>query len=184
MNDVLRAVLDDHFPDDDEEAADLERLRRLATEEADPWSRALPLHLTASALVVDPPTARVLLRWHAKQGRWLQVGGHADPGEHDPWLIARREAEEETAAVGLRPWPGPAPALAQVAVVDVNAVAEEPAHKHGDLRYLLITDDPASVPPEQEGVPLRWLTIADARALADPGLLRLLDLYERDLAAE
>ena len=65
------------------EAADLERMTALAASAADPWSRALPLHFTASALVVHPETQRVLLRWHNKLGRWLQVGGHGDRGEAD-----------------------------------------------------------------------------------------------------
>ena len=60
------------------EIADVMRMRRLAESEPDPWARSLPVHFTASALVVHPESARVLLRWHQRQGRWLQVGGHAD----------------------------------------------------------------------------------------------------------
>jgi 8-oxo-dGTP pyrophosphatase MutT (NUDIX family) len=121
--------------------------------------------------VVHPPSERVLLRWHAKQQRWLQVGGHGDPGERDPWLIALREAQEETALPDLRPLE---PGLAQVAVVDVNATPKEPAHQHADLRYLLVTDDPDAVPVEVEGVALRWMTLDEALAVADDGLERLL----------
>src|SRR5580692_3455984 len=33
---------------------------------------------------------------HVKHDLWLQVGGHADPGEADPLEIALREAAEET----------------------------------------------------------------------------------------
>ena len=36
---------------------------------------------------------------------WLQVGGHADPGESDPLRIALREAREETGLTDLVPWP-------------------------------------------------------------------------------
>src|SRR6266568_1047339 len=78
------------------ETADVERMRRLAHCEPDPWLRSLPLHFTASALVVHPESRRVLLRWHQRQRMWLQVGGHADPGESDPLRIALREAREET----------------------------------------------------------------------------------------
>ena len=45
------------------ETAEAERMRRLAETEPDPWSRSLPVHLTASALIVHPESARVLLRW-------------------------------------------------------------------------------------------------------------------------
>ena len=51
---------------------------------ADPWARDTPRHVTCSALVLHPPSGRVLLRWHRRQQAWLQVGGHADPGETDP----------------------------------------------------------------------------------------------------
>jgi 8-oxo-dGTP pyrophosphatase MutT (NUDIX family) len=172
--DPLTDALAAHVPADHEEAGDLARIRTLVAIEPDPWSRHVPLHVTASALVLHPPTARVLLRWHAKQERWLQVGGHADPGEQDPWLVARREAEEETALTDLRPWPGPAPALFQVTVVPVVAAKGEAAHEHADLRYLLATDRPEEVPEEVEGVPLRWCSADEALALADPGLERLL----------
>jgi 8-oxo-dGTP pyrophosphatase MutT (NUDIX family) len=178
LADSLTDALAAHQPADEEEAADLGRVLALVADEPEPWSRAIPLHLTASALVVHPPTARVLLRWHAKQQRWLQVGGHADPGERDPWVITLREGEEETSLTDLRPWPGPAPALFQVTVVSVVAARGEPAHEHADLRYLLATERPDDVPPEREGVPLRWCTVEEAVALADAGLERLLRRYQ------
>ena len=174
MTGALAAALHAHEPLDDEEAADLARLRALVDAEADPWSRDLPVHVTASALVVHPFSQRVLLRWHAKQGRWLQVGGHADPGEHDPWAVALREATEETGLADLRPWPDPEPRLFQVTVVPVVAAGDDPPHEHADVRYLLATDRPDDVPAEVEGVPLRWLTIDEAVELADAGLARLL----------
>jgi len=169
--DPLRATLRVHRPIDDEEATDLARTLAMVEADDDPWSRRLPLHVTASALVVDPVSGRVLLRWHAKQQRWLQVGGHGDPGERDPWPIARREAEEETGLTDLRLL---GDGLLQVTIVPVNAVGDEPAHEHADLRYLLATDRPHDVPPEREGVPLRWFTLAEALEVADDGLARLL----------
>ena len=175
MTSVLQA-LEHHQPADDREVADMARVLTMVRAEADPWSRSIPLHLTASALVLDPASGRVLLRWHAKQERWLQVGGHADAGETDPWPVAIREATEETALDDLAPWPGPEPRLAQVVIVDVVAAGGEPAHEHADLRYLLATARPDAVPPEVEDVPLRWCTVADALAVADEGLAYLVRL--------
>jgi 8-oxo-dGTP pyrophosphatase MutT (NUDIX family) len=175
--DPLTAALVAHRPADPEEAGDLERIRTLVAIEPEPWSRHVPLHLTASALVVHPSTGDVLLRWHAKQERWLQVGGHGDPGETDPWIIALREAEEETGLTDLRPWPLAEPSLFQVTVVPVVEARGEPAHEHADLRYLLATDRPDDVPAEVEGVPLRWCSLDEAFTLADPGLARLLRTY-------
>jgi 8-oxo-dGTP pyrophosphatase MutT (NUDIX family) len=163
-----------HEAADAAEDADLVRIRGLLSTEQAPWSRDIPLHLTASALVIHPPSARVLLRWHAKQERWLQVGGHADPGESDPWVVALREAEEETGLTDLQPWPTLERALFQAAIVEVAPAPGESGHEHADLRYLLATDHPEQVLPELEGVPLRWLDIDAALELADAGLERLL----------
>ena len=171
MTGALRDALAAHEPADPAEAADLAEVRAMVDGVADPASRDEPLHVTASALVVHPPTKRVLLRWHAKQERWLQVGGHFDPGEDDPWLVALREAEEETGLADLRPL---VDGLFQVAIVDVTPTPKEPAHRHADLRYLLATDRPDDVPEVVEDVPLRWCSLDEALSLADEGLERLL----------
>src|SRR4051812_35947675 len=87
------------------DAADVARVRA-AMDAGDVWSRASPLHVTGSAIVLDPRTGRLLLRWHERYQLWNHVGGHADDGEQHPYLTARREAEEETGLRDLRPWPG------------------------------------------------------------------------------
>jgi len=80
----------------DVEAQDVGRIRELAAV-GDPWARSSPLHVTGSAVVVHPPTRRVLLRWHDRMQRWLHVGGHAGTGETSAFEVALREAWEETA---------------------------------------------------------------------------------------
>jgi 8-oxo-dGTP pyrophosphatase MutT (NUDIX family) len=157
-------------PQGETEAADFERMRRLAATEPDPWLRSLPLHFTASALVVHPQTGRVLLRWHQRQQRWLQVGGHGDPGESDPLEIALREAREETGLADLEPWPDAA--VRHAVVCDVAAGKGEPAHEHADLRFIMATRDPDAARPENDGAPLRWLTLAEARDLVGGNNLR------------
>ena len=140
-------------------------MARVAETVPDPWSRGLPLHFTASALVLHPESGRVLLRWHVRHGRWLQVGGHGDPGESDPLAIALREAAEETGLTDLAPWPDAF--LRNAVLCDVPASATEPAHEHADLRYFLATGQPDAVRPENEQSPLRWLTIGEALAAAE-----------------
>jgi 8-oxo-dGTP pyrophosphatase MutT (NUDIX family) len=161
---VISGTLAGYRPRGETETADVERMRRLAATEPDPWLRSLPLHFTASALVVHPDTGRVLLRWHERMGRWLQVGGHGDPGEGDPLAIALREAREETGLNDLRPWPDDT--LVHAVVCHVPPGKGEPEHEHADLRYLIATRTPDAARPENPGAPLRWLTVAEARDLA------------------
>jgi 8-oxo-dGTP pyrophosphatase MutT (NUDIX family) len=163
--------LTDFVPRTAGEAADHARALELVTAR-DPWSRETAVHFTGSALVVHPPSRRVLLRWHARQQAWLQVGGHADPGEDDPLAIARREAREETALADLVPWPDGR--LVQLAIVPVPANAVEPDHEHADLRFVLATDEPEAARPEQPSGRLRWLTVAEAMALTEPNVRELL----------
>lgn len=180
---ALGAAIAAFRPGDDVEAADLERVRALG-EGAVAWARSAPLHVTGSALVLHPPTGRVLLRWHDRQQAWLQVGGHGDPGESDPFLVALREAEEETGLTDLRPWPDVEPALVHLVVVPVPAGRGEPANEHADLRYLLATDEPDAIVEESEGAALRWLTVDDALAeVAEDNLRVTLDRVRALLAS-
>jgi 8-oxo-dGTP pyrophosphatase MutT (NUDIX family) len=99
-----------------------------------------------------------LLRWHERQQAWLQVGGHADPDESDPFAIALREAREETGLTDLVAWPDPiSPRVMQVVIVPVPAGKGEPAHQHGDIRYVLATSNPDAVASESESARLAWL---------------------------
>ncbi len=177
----LAILLDSYRPDDDAEIADLKRVRALADEADDPWRRDIPLHVTASALIVHPPTARVLLRWHERQQAWLQVGGHGDPGETDPLAIAIREAVEETGLADLAPWPDAE--IRHLVIVGVPAGKGEPAHEHADIRYIMATQTPDVAREENANAPLRWLSMADAyEATSQPNLRETLSRAERLLA--
>lgn len=128
-------------------------------------------HLTASALVVDPGTRRFVVLHHAKLGRWLQPGGHAD-GDGDLATAALREATEETALTRLEVDP--------VAVdLDIHVVRppSETPHRHLDLRFVVLAPAGASgtAPPgNHESTAIRWIAEADLDALgADASLRRL-----------
>jgi 8-oxo-dGTP pyrophosphatase MutT (NUDIX family) len=174
----LEAALEGFEPGSGEEAADVARIRELMAA-GDPFSRTLPLHVTCSALVVHPPTGRVLLRWHERQQSWLQVGGHVDPGESSPPAVAMREAAEETGLDDLVPFPGPQPRLVHVVIVPVPAGNGEPPHEHADMRYVFATERPDAVVPESPEAQLRWLAPAEARALVAADNVRVtLDRFE------
>ena len=153
-------MLDRYRPQGEAEAADVERVRALAATVDDPWLRSIPLHVTASAVIVHPDSGRVLLRWHQRQQAWLQVGGHGDPGETEPLAIALREAREESGLTDLEPWPDAE--LRQVAIVSVPANSREPAHEHADVRFVLATRAPEAARAESPDAPLRWLPLREA----------------------
>ena len=50
----ILSMLGGYRPQNEAEAADVARVRALLETAADPWLRSIPLHVTASALVVHP----------------------------------------------------------------------------------------------------------------------------------
>jgi 8-oxo-dGTP pyrophosphatase MutT (NUDIX family) len=168
--DPLPDMLGRYRPQDPAEAADVEQVRALAESADDPWLRSIPLHVTGSALIVHPDSGRVLLRWHQRQQAWLQVGGHADPGERDPLAVALREAVEETGLTDLAPWPDAQ--LRHVVIVPVPASSREPAHRHADLRFVLATRSPDAARAETPDAPLRWVSPHEAREMTSEAILR------------
>ena len=166
--------LDAYVPDGAAEQADVARIAA-ALAAGDVWARSTPLHVTGSAIVVHPPTKRVLLRWHERYGIWNHVGGHADDDERDPWVTALREAIEETGLRDLRPFPGPEPAIAFVEIVPVPAARGEPNHEHADVSYVLATDEPDAIVDEHDDAALRWLPFDEARSMVNFHVRALLD---------
>ncbi len=128
-----------------------------------------PGHLTGSALVVDDDRERVLLMLHAKLGRWLQPGGHAD-GEGHLAAVALREATEETGIESLR-------VLTPAIDCDVHRIPErgqETTHEHMDVRFVVLAPPDAVERGNHESHALRWVTLAELEQLVvEPNLRRL-----------
>ena len=175
---ILAAALAAYAPSDPVEQAFKARMAALLAQEPRAlWRDAFsPGHFTGSALATSRRHDKVLLMQHKHLRRWMQFGGHAD-GEPDLSKVALREAAEES---GL---PEHAFTLHH-AVLDIdihpipaNPGKSEPAHEHFDVRYLLHLDDATPLPPNPEGLTLRWLTLDEAATLAagERGLLRMLD---------
>ena len=138
------------------------------------WRSCPPGHLTGSALVVDPNTSTVLLIHHAKLDRWLQPGGHAD-GDGDLGRVALREVGEETGLRTLRLCP---PAI-DLDVHEIPPRGDEPAHRHLDVRFLVLADAPDELDHNHEALDARWFGVDDPALtgelsrLVDAGLARL-----------
>jgi len=125
--------------------------------------------------VVSADGGRVLMLHHRKLDRWLQPGGHANPGETSGEQVALREALEETGIVGLTLHPA-APRPLDVDVHDIPARESEPAHEHLDLRYLVTAPEDATLSPQIEELhALRWAAWGELDSLGpDRGLRRAL----------
>ena len=172
----LHDRLRQHLPKDAKEAGDLAAILAFADRHADPFDRGIAEgHLTGSAVVVSAAGDRVLLLHHRKLRRWLQPGGHAEPGEREGEAVALREAREETGVAALALHPS-APRPLDVDVHQIPARGDEPAHAHLDLRYLVVAPADATLRRlASEARALRWFTWAELEGVdLDPGLRRAL----------
>jgi 8-oxo-dGTP pyrophosphatase MutT (NUDIX family) len=170
----MRNELLDHRPVDEAEAAHLRQILDFVDRHADPFDRNITEgHLTGSAFVVSHDGTRVLLVHHKRLDRWLQPGGHAEPGERSGLKVALREAREETAIEGLRPH-SRVPGLFDVDVHEIPAREDDPRHLHLDLRYVLVAPDGAEAHHDPaESLGLRWFRWDELDQIdADAGLKR------------
>lgn len=94
-------------PDREQEELRGHYLRYLAQHDDGLWRSSRPEHITASALVVDGTGSRVLLTLHKTVGRWLQLGGHCEPGDTTLAGAALRESTEESGLSHLTIGPAP-----------------------------------------------------------------------------
>jgi len=173
-----------HLPADEEEARDRDRILAFILRHDRPFDRGIREgHLTGSAITVSADGARVLLLHHRKLDRWLQPGGHGDPGETSGEEVALREAFEESGIRGLRLHPE-APRPLDVDVHDIPARGSEPSHEHLDLRYLVVAPEGAVIAPDlAELHEIRWVPWDDVDALGpDHGLGRALAKARRHVS--
>ena len=143
--------------------AELERLAYPFDEDAD------PTHVTASAIIVG--RRGVVLHRHRRLHRWMQPGGHIDPGE-TPAVAALRESVEETGLALSHP-----PTGAELLHVDVHPAAR--GHLHLDVRYLLWGQDADPAPAPGESQDVAWFTWPDAEDMADEALVGALTAARR-----
>jgi 8-oxo-dGTP pyrophosphatase MutT (NUDIX family) len=135
----------------------------------------LPGHITGSAFVVSSDFSKVLFTYHAKLKKWLQLGGHCD-GDYLIHNAALREAKEESGLLNLKfldllNFPKiyidnnlegkshPVPFD-----IDIHTIPErfhEPAHKHYDIRYLIVANENEDIIISEESLDLKWISIQE-----------------------
>lgn len=113
-------------------------------------------HLTASALVVDDAGAHALLTLHPRVGRWVQLGGHIEPGDTTLAGAALREATEESGIDGMAISAAPV----HLDVHPVTCSLGVPT-RHLDVRYLVRAPAGAREVRSEESVDLRWWPLTE-----------------------
>jgi 8-oxo-dGTP pyrophosphatase MutT (NUDIX family) len=132
----------------------------------------LPGHVTASAFIVNRPRTKTLLLHHAKLGRWLQPGGHAD-GDERVLEVALREAREETGLESLNVL------SSDIFDIDIHVIPKRQGvleHLHYDVRFLLEADESEPLKQNEESLDLSWIDLGSIeRHSSEPSILRMRD---------
>lgn len=139
-------------PTDDQRALKFAVLAFLDARPADACDRScVPGHLTASALLLDAAGGRTLLTLHPRVGRWVQLGGHCEPGDSSLRDAALREATEESGINGLTISATPL----RIDVHPITCSLGLPT-RHLDVQYLVHAPVGAVETISDESDDLRW----------------------------
>ena len=122
-------------------------------------------HLTASAWVVSPDRAQVLMAYHKLYDSWAWLGGHSD-GDRDLLAVALREVREESGLTDIRPV---SEQIYSLEILSVDGHEKHgryvSSHLHLNVTYLLEADPAAPIRPKpDENSRVGWFSPEDAAA--------------------
>jgi 8-oxo-dGTP pyrophosphatase MutT (NUDIX family) len=163
------------YPEEKESLAVL--LDQLATGEDLTTRKNFTGHVTGSGIVLSPDRKKVLLIYHRFLQKWLQPGGHMEPGESSPFETTQREIREETGLKQFR-FLGedglmPIPIDINSHRIPANDNKHEPAHWHHDFRYAFIAESEALLNQDDGVVEVEWVALDDPRIVKQTWFSRL-----------
>lgn len=131
-------------------------------------------HITASGFVLSVDRTALLMTYHAKLKKWLQLGGHAD-GHQITHEVAYRECEEESGLSSLSFFSGE-PFILDLDRHLIPARKGEKEHFHYDVRYLLLANKEESLKITQESLDLKWVPLEEVTKYCkeEPSIMRCL----------
>lgn len=136
-------------------------------------------HVTGSAFVLSSDRTCILLAFHTKLQKWLQLGGHADgcPRVHE---VALREAMEESGMTQILPYLTPlAPIDFDIHEIPHNK--KENSHYHYDVRFVFQSQQHDFI-CSNESLALKWVPIDDVPDYSkEPSVLRVIDKIKTTL---